>query len=128
MSEFFSTIGMLPACQFCPEGQKKYAVYEFKLRNNNWAFGCNAHYVEHRLFNMLGNDRGRVLCIPRPGTMIGAKLSLLPISRRAVYKPAFVFIVEEDSRGWKGLSLNDRGEPTNATVFEYPRSNWRTHK
>jgi hypothetical protein len=128
-NSFFSTVGQLPFCDFCKqEGRHELAWYDFKTKippDFSWFNGCAAHYMEHRLAETLGEGRGQVLCIPRPGSMVGGRIQLMPASGRAVYKPAYLFCVDEDNHGWKGLPLTDRGEPTSGTIFPYQKGLWR---
>ena len=124
---FYATVGMLPFCEFCKaEGKQEYARYDFRVKNADvWRAGCVAHFQEHAMFNVLGEGKGMVLCIPRPGSMIGNRVQLMPMAKRAVYKPTYLFVVDEDNHGWEGLGLSDRGQPTNATIFPYQKNLWR---
>lgn len=48
-----------PNCNFC----RNLAWYDFKTNRGPWAYGCEAHWIEHRLYNLLGTGKGQKFII-----------------------------------------------------------------
>ncbi len=47
----------LPQCQFCEE----VARYDFRTKSGQWAYGCDKHYLLHRMHENLGIGQGQLL-------------------------------------------------------------------
>lgn len=125
LTNFATSVGSYPICSFCKETARYYFAPKDGVSHLQMAYGCAEHYEEHRAFDTLGVGKAQVLYIPRPGARIGMKVNLLPFTKRPVYKPAFVLVLEEDAEGLKGLCMDNIGRPTNSTIFPYPRTLWR---
>lgn len=52
-----ATVTQLPDCDFCGEE----AHYDFKTVFGPWANGCDADYIRHRLYSILGTGKGQRL-------------------------------------------------------------------
>lgn len=49
----------LPKCSFCGRP----ALYDFRTRNGQWAYGCQFHYSIYSMFLTLGTGKGQRLIL-----------------------------------------------------------------
>jgi hypothetical protein len=116
-------VNVMPACDFC---KTEVARYDFKTADDGqWAHGCEGCFPLYRAFAQLGEGRGQVLAVYRPGSMIGEIIALLPFGRRPVYMPAFVLVTDDDQNRWRGIACNQQAQPTDSVIYTYARSVWR---
>ena len=51
-----------PGCDFClKSGRQTPAKYDFLTRLGSWAYGCEAHWTEYRVFEDLGIGKGQII-------------------------------------------------------------------
>lgn len=58
----------LPECNFKdidPDDCRGDERFDFKTTDGPWAYGCNAHYEKHRLYQKLGTGMGQKLVATR---------------------------------------------------------------